>query len=298
MRIFLTGASGYIGSAVVPELIRAGHQVVGLARSDASAQTVREAGAGVRRGDLADLDALRAGAAESDGVVHLAFIHDFDRYAESVDTDVQAIETLGTALAGSDRPLVVAAGVIGLKSDGVATERDRPAQAARLSEPTVLRLAEQGVRAAAVRLAPTVHGPGDPGFVATLIAIAREKGVSAYIGDGANTWPAVHRLDAADLFRRAVESAPAGSVLHGVAEEGVPTRSIAEGIGRHLGLPVIALDPDRAEEHFGWMARMLGTDTRASNTLTQELLGWRPSHPGLLADLDDGDYFAPVPVSA
>lgn len=291
MRVFVTGASGFIGSAVVPELLAAGHRVVGLARSDAAAAKVTATGAEVLRGDLDDLAALRSGAEGADGVIHLAFIHDFSQYAAAARTDVRAIEALGEVLAGSDRPLVVAAGVVGLASDGVATENDRPAQSARLSEPTVLPLADQGVQSAVVRLAPTVHGPGDPGFVATLVGIAREKGVSGYVGDGTNCWPAVHRLDAAPLFRLTLESAPAGSVQHGVAEEGVPTRTIAEAIGRGLDVPVISVDPDRAADHFGWIGRFFGMGTRASSALTRERLGWSPTHPGLIEDLDAGHYF-------
>jgi nucleoside-diphosphate-sugar epimerase len=292
MRVLLTGASGFIGSAIVPELLGAGHQVVGLARSDASAAAVAAAGAEVHRGALDDLDSLRAGAAAVDGVIHTAFIHDFSDMPASARTDLRAIETLGAALEGSDRPLVITSGVAVLPVGGAGTERDEPdrgsAGAHRIaSEDAALALAARGVRSSVVRPAPSVHGEGDHGFVAALIGIARETGVSGYVGDGANRWPAVHRLDTARLYRLAVESAPAGSVLHAVAEEGVPTREIAEVIGRHLDLPVAAVAP----EHFGWLGGFFAADLRASSALTRELLGWEPAHRGLIEDLDQGHYF-------
>jgi nucleoside-diphosphate-sugar epimerase len=292
MRVLLTGASGFIGSAIVPELLGAGHQVVGLARSDASAAAVAAAGAEVHRGALDDLDGLRAGAAASDGVIHTAFIHDFSDMPASARTDLRAIETLGAALEGSDRPLVITSGVAVLPVGGAGTERDEPdrgsAGAHRIaSEDAALALAARGVRSSVVRPAPSVHGEGDHGFVAALIGIARETGVSGYVGDGANRWPAVHRLDTARLYRLAVESAPAGSVLHAVAEEGVPTREIAEVIGRHLDLPMAAVAP----EHFGWLGGFFAADLRASSALTRELLGWEPAHLGLIEDLEQGHYF-------
>jgi nucleoside-diphosphate-sugar epimerase len=292
MRVFLTGASGFIGSAIVPELIGAGHQVLGLARSDAAAAAVAAAGAEVHRGALDDLDSLRAGAAASDGVIHTAFIHDFSDMPASARTDLRAIETLGAALEGSDRPLVITSGVAVLPVGGAGTERDEPdrgsAGAHRIaSEDAALALAARGVRSSVVRPAPSVHGEGDHGFVAALIGIARETGVSGYVGDGANRWPAVHRLDTARLYRLAVESAPAGSVLHAVAEEGVPTREIAEVIGRHLDLPMAAVAP----EHFGWLGGFFAADLRASSALTRELLGWEPAHLGLIEDLEQGHYF-------
>ncbi|MFD5316029.1 SDR family oxidoreductase [Streptomyces sp. NPDC127098] len=294
MRVFVTGASGFIGSAVVPELLAAGHEVVGLARSDAAAETVAAAGAEVLRGSLDDLDGLRAGAAASDGVVHLAFIHDFSRYESAARTDLRAIEAMGAALEGSDRPLVIASGFVGLPAGRTSTERDMPANSSPrvVSARAALALAERGVRPSVVRLAPSVHGEGDGGFLATLIGVARAKGVAGYVGDGANRWPGVHRSDAARLFRLAVEKAPAGSVLHGTAEEGVPTREIAEVIGRHLGLPVASVDPADAPDHFGWIGRFFAEDIPASSALTRELLGWRPTGPGLLEDLDQGHYFA------
>jgi nucleoside-diphosphate-sugar epimerase len=293
MRVFLTGASGFIGSAIVPELIGAGHQVLGLARSDAAAAAVAAAGAEVHRGALNDLDSLRAGAAASDGVIHTAFIHDFSDLPASARTELRTIETLGAELAGSDRPLVITSGTAALPAGRVGTESDEPdrtsAGAHRIpSEDAVLALATRGVRSSVVRPAPSVHGEGDHGFVPILIGIARDKGVSGYVGDGANRWPAVHRLDAARLYRLAVESAPAGSILHAVAEEGVPTRDIAEVIGRHLDLPVAAVEP----EHFGWLGGFFAADIRASSGLTRELLGWQPTHPGLIEDLDQGHYFA------
>jgi len=292
MRVFVTGASGWIGSAVVPELLGAGHTVVGLARSDASAATIEAAGAEVLRGTLDDLDVLRKGAETADGVVHLAFIHDFSDYQRSVETDLRAVQTLGAALEGSGRPFVNTSGLAGMSFGRPSTERDPVGDVSprAASERTALGFAEQGVRSSVVRLAPTVHGEGDSGFIATLAGIARDKGVSGYIGDGANRWPAVHRLDAARLFRLALEQAPADSVLHGAGEEGIPVREIAEVLGRKLDLPVVAVAPEQADEHFGWLGRFLAADIPASSTLTQELLGWRPTGPGLLDDLEAGHY--------
>ncbi len=306
MRFFVTGASGWIGSAVVPELIGAGHQVTGLARSDASADALEAAGAKVQRGTLDDLDTLRDAAAASDGVIHLAFKHelafsgDFDAAA---DADRQAVETFGEALAGSDRPLVIASGMLGLAPGRVVSEQDGHGPDAAIAgfgggpqtrwetSELALSLAERGVRSSIVRLPPTNHGDGDNGFMATIVAIAREKGVSGYIGDGANRWPAVHRLDSARLFRLAAEKAPAGSTLHASAEEGVPIRDVAEVIGRHLDVPVVSISAEDAGEHFTWLAGFVGLDSPASSTQTQELLGWRPTSPGLIADLEQGHYF-------
>jgi nucleoside-diphosphate-sugar epimerase len=295
LRIFVTGATGFIGSAIVQELIGAGHQVLGLARSDAAATSLEEAGAKVHRGALNDLESLRSGAAVSDGVIHTAFIHDFAQYADAAQTDIRAIETLGSELAGSGRPFVVTSGVALVAPGRLVTEDDVPdfdsAATGRKSEQVALPLTSRGVRVSAVRLAPSVHGDGDHGFIPTLIKIAREKGVSAYVGDGRNRWSAVHRLDAAHLFRLAFENAPAGARLHGVADEGVAMRDIAEVIGRHLNVPVMSKSPDEAEEHFGWIARFVAIDCPASSTLTRERFGWRPTHAGLLADLDRTQYF-------
>lgn len=310
MRIFVTGASGWIGSAVVPDLIVAGHEVVGLARSEASAAALDAAGAKVERGTLDDLDTLRGAAAGSDGVIHLAFRHDIafsGGFAAAASVDRRAIETFGEALAGSGRPLVIASGTLGLAPGRVATERDGhdpgPAPAGgpevrRANAELTLSFAANGVRSSVVRLPPTVHGDGDQGFMATLVAIARATGVSGYIGDGSNRWPAVHRLDAALLFRLALERAPAGSTLHAVADEGVPIRAIAEAIGRHLGLPVVPFSPEDAAGHFTWLAGLLSADSPASAPLTRELLGWRPAHPGLLEDLDEGHYFSAHPSAS
>jgi nucleoside-diphosphate-sugar epimerase len=306
MRVFVTGASGWIGSAVVPELIGAGHQVIGLARSDASAAALTAVGADVHRGTLDDLDGLRSAAAASDGVIHLAFKHDIafsGDFQGAADADRRAVETFGEALAGSDRPFVLASGLLGLTPGQVATERDGlvpdPAVAGMGSGPELRRatahfvnsLASRGIRSSVMRLPPTNHGDGDNGFIATLVGIARDKGVSGYIGDGTNRWPAVHRLDSAHLFRLAVEKAPAGSTLHAVADEGVPIRDIAEVIGRHLNLPVVSIAPGDAAGHFTWLAGFLGLDSPASSALTRELLGWQPTHPGLIDDLDKGHYF-------
>jgi nucleoside-diphosphate-sugar epimerase len=293
MRVFVTGASGWIGSAVVPELLGAGHQVLGLARSDSSAAAIAAAGAEVVRGDLDDLGALRAGAANSDGVIHLAFIHDFTDFGASVSADRRAIETMGAALEGSAKPLVIASGTPAVPGQ-VATERDESASglpvAGRLANAqAALGMAARGVRSSVVGLPRTVHGDGDHhGFIARLIGIARDKGVSGYVGDGSSRWPAVHVLDAAHLFRLAVEQAPAGSRLHAVGDEAVPTRDIAEVIGRHLNLPTASVPA----EDFGWLGQILAIDQPASSAQTRELLGWRPVQPGLIDDLDKGHYFA------
>jgi nucleoside-diphosphate-sugar epimerase len=294
MAIFITGASGWIGSAVTRELIRAGQPVVGLARSDAAAATVTALGADVLRGDLDDLDTLRDAAAASDGVVHLGYNHDFSRMADAAATDRAAIEAMGTALAGSDRPFAIASGVIGLASGRVVTEQDRPAPGAHprgANAELALSFVPKGVRTLILRFAPTVHGDGDHGFLSVLVGIAREKGVSGYVEDGSARWPAVHRLDAAELVRLALTGAPAGTNVHAVAEPGVPTKDIAEAIGRGLGLPVESVPAARAAEHFGWMGMFFGTDTVVSSEATRQLLGWTPEHPGLIADLDAGHYF-------
>ena len=306
MRVFLTGASGWIGSAVVPELLDAGHQVIGLARSDASAAALAAAGAEVRRGTLDDLDGLRDAAGASDGVIHLAFKHDLafsGDFQGAADADRRAVEILGETLAGSDRPLVIASGTLFVAPGRVATEQDGHGPASAMAglgrgprtrwetAELALSFASRGVRSSVMRLAPTNHGDGDNGFLATIVGIARERGVSGYIGDGSNRWPAVHRLDSARLFRLALEHAPAGSTLHAVADEGVPILDIAAVIGRHLDIPVDSIAPEQAGEHFTWLAGFLATDSPASSALTRELLGWQPSQSGLIADLDQGHYF-------
>jgi len=302
MRIFVTGASGWIGSAVVAELIASGHAVVGLARSDASAGALAAAGAEVQRGTLDDLDVIGAAADKSDGVIHLAFKHDLaftGDFQGAAQADRHAVDAFGEVLAGSDRPLVIASGVLGLSPGHLFTEEDghavNPAlppgpQARWATAEFTLSLADRGVRSSIVRLSPTCHGDGDNGFMATLVGIARDTGISGYIGDGSNRWPAVHRLDAAHLFCVALEKAPAGSTLHGVAEEGVMTRDIAEVIGRHLDVPVVSVDPADAG-HFSFLAHFFGLDCPASSTITRELLDWQPTRPGLLEDLDRGHYF-------
>ncbi|MFJ8921070.1 SDR family oxidoreductase [Streptomyces sp. NPDC102415] len=305
MRFFVTGASGWIGSAVVPELIDAGHQVAGLARSDASAAALTEAGAEAVRGTVDDLDVLRDAAAASDGVIHLAFKHDVafsGDFRGAAETDRRAVDTFGDALAGTGRPLVIASGFAGLGAGRAATERDMPViddsppSVRAATAQAALALASRGVRPSVVRL-PICHGEGDNGFLTTLVGIARAKGVSGYIGDGTNRWSAVHRLDAARLFRLAAEKAPAGSVLHGVAEEGVPLRVIAEEIGRRLDLPVTSVAPADAAEHFSWLSGFLAHDAAASHALTGELLDWQPTGPGLLEDLGKG-YYDEAPAAA
>ena len=292
MRVFVTGASGFIGSAVVSELIAAGHEVLGLARSDLSAHAVQAAGAQVHRGDLDNLESLRAGAESADGVIHLAFNHDFTNYAGAAETDRRAIDGLGEALAGSDRPLVVTSGLAGFALGRTMTEDDAAdPNSPRASEQAALAFTSRGVRVSVLRLPPSVHGEGDHGFVPRLIDIAREKAVSGYPGNGSNRWPAVHRFDAARLFRLALESAPAGARLHAIGDEGVPVREIAGAIGRNLGLPVTSIASEAAADHFGWLGVFFSLDLPASSTVTRELLGWRPTRLGLLEDLEQGGYF-------
>jgi nucleoside-diphosphate-sugar epimerase len=296
MRIFVTGATGFIGSAVVRELITAGHSVLGFARFDAGAKSLVAAGAEVLRGDLQDLESLRSGAAMSDGVVHTAFIHDFSKFKENCEIDKRAIEALGAALAGSDRPLLVTSGLALLASGRAATEEDAPVPTStsypRASEVTAMSLLKRGVRASVVRL-PQVHDRVKQGLVSYLINIARTKGVSAYIGEGLNRWAAVHVLDAARLYRLALEKGEVGAKYHAVAEEGVPVRDIAEAIGRGLKLPTMSLFAERAGEHFGALGSFAGLDLVASSALTQQRLDWRPTQTGLMDDLDHARDFEP-----
>lgn len=295
MRVFVTGATGFVGSAVVADLIAAGHQVLGLARSDAAATALLAAGAEVHRGDLEDIDSLQRGATATDGVLHTGFIHDFARFKQVCEIDGRAIGALGSAIAGTDKLMIVTAGVAFLASGRLATEQDAgpaPSDAyPRMSEQAAATAAAQGARVSVLRLAPSVHGDGDHGFVPMLINIAREKGVSAYIDEGANCWAAVPRLDAAALFRLALEKGTAGASYHGVAEEGIAFRDIAEAIGRGLNLPVVSLSPDRAADHFGWFTGFAGLDCPASSAWTRAQLGWQPTRAGLINDLDHGHYF-------
>ncbi len=296
MRVFVTGATGFVGSAVVQELVQAGHQVLGLARSDSAAKSLTAAGVEVHRGDLEDLESLRSGVASADGVIHTAFIHDFSRFKEVCEIESHAIEALGSALAGSDRSLLITLGTALLTPGRLATEEDVsvftlddfPRVA---TEQSALALVERGVRVSLVRLSPSVHGTGDHGFVPTLIQIARDKGVSAYVGDGANQWTAVHRLDAAHLFKLVLEKGSAGVRYHAVDEQGIAFRDIAEVIGRRLNIPVVSKSSEEAADHFGWFARFAGLDCPASSKLTQERLDWRPVQPSLLTDLGQGNYF-------
>ena len=305
MKFFVTGASGWIGSATVTDLLEAGHEVVGLARSDASAAAIQRAGAAPVRGDLDDPAGLARAAAESDGVIHLAFQHEVafgqGNFAAAAAADRRAVEAMGAALAGSDRPFVLASGMVGLALGRVATENDglvagplvRATPAGMRSATALLTLSLRGigVRSSVLRYPPTVHGDGDHGFVATFVGIARQTGFSAYVDEGLNRWPAVHRSDAARLTRLAAESAPAGSVLHAVGDEGVRFGDIAEAIGRNLEVPIKSLSQPEAVEHFGPLGLFVGMDSPADAAITRELLDWKPTGPGLLEDLDMGHYF-------
>ena len=298
MRIFLTGATGYIGSAITKDLLEVGHQVVGLARSDASAAALVAAGAEVHRGNLDDFDSLKAGASAADGVIHNAFnnISETTDFVAASQADLAAVEAIGSALEGTDKPFIVTSGTLLLTPGRLGTENDAPDPVMggpRVpTEIAVHDMASRGIRSAVVRLAPTVHGVGDnAGFISTLISLARAKGASAYVGDGSNLWPAVQRLDAARLFRLGVESAPAGSRLHGAGEEGVPFKDIAEAIGRKLDLPTVSVSTEDAPDHFGFLAFAVATDNPTSNKITRELLGWDPTHPKVIEDIEEGHYF-------
>lgn len=297
MRIFVTGATGYIGSAVAAELLAAGHSVLGLARNADADRKLTQAGVEPHRGELTDLEALAAGARACDGVAHLAFIHDFSHYEENGEIDRRAVTALSDALAGSDKPLVITSGVTVAApgrtvTEGDAATLDSPSAVRTPSEEVVLAAAARGVRSSIVRLPTSVHGPGDTAFVPAMADIAKKVGFSAYIGDGANRWPAVHRLDAARLFRLALEKASSGTRLHGVAEEGIAVRAIAETIGEGLGLPVRSISADEAAAHFDWLALFVAIDSPASSDITRRMLGWHPRENGLLADMRQSGYFA------
>ena len=292
MRVFITGATGFIGSAVVRDLIGAGHQVLGLVRSDVGAQSLAAAGAQVHRGDLEDLESLRSGAAASDAVIHTAFWHDWSRFAESCELDKRAIEAIGAVLQGSSRPFIVSSGV-GVAQGRAAIEDDPPLSPTpslpRVSEATAVALMERGVHASVMRL-PQVHDTVKQGLITPLIAVARAKGVSAYIGDGQNRWPAAHVLDAARLYRLALEKGIAGARYHAVAEEGVRLKDVADAIGRGLNVPVISISPEQAQEHFGFFGFFAGRDSPVSSARTREQLGWNPTGPSLLTDLGSMRY--------
>jgi len=295
MRVFVTGATGFVGSAVVQALLQAGHQVLGLARSEASAQALTDAGADVHRGSIEDLQSLASGAAQADGVIHTAFIHDFSQFLENCEKDRLAIGALGAALKGTDKPLIVTSGTALVSNGHVATENDLPdpqGQNPRIaSDQAAAALAEQGVHVSLVRLPPSVHGAGDHGFVPMIIAMAREKGESAYIGAGQNLWPAVHRLDAARVFVLALEKGASNAIYHANSEQGVPFREIATLIGKHLNLPVVSKNAQEAGEHFGWFTHFASLNNPTSSQITREVLGWKPEHQDLLTDIDTAGYF-------
>ena len=297
MRVFITGASGWIGSKIVSELLSTGHTVLGLARSDESAKALTAAGADVHRGSLEDLDSLRSGAAAAaDGVIHCGMTHDFSDMAKMCATDRAAIEAMGTVLAGTNKPFIISAGTALLPYDRLVTEKDAYDHSGFKvhrgpSETLALSFAAKGVRVALIRLPPTVHGEGDKGFVANIIGIAKAKGVSAYVGDGANVWPAVHRVDAAHVYCLALEKAPAGSIFHAVQDQGVPMKEIATIIGKHLSVPVVSKTPEEANAHFGWVAGFLQVNNPTSSAITQQQLGWKPTQPTLLEDLDQEYYY-------
>jgi nucleoside-diphosphate-sugar epimerase len=293
MRVFVTGATGFIGSAIVQELITAGHKVLGLARTDAATKSLIAAGAEVHRGDLDDLESLRSGAAGSEAIIHTAFNHDFSQYQINCESDRRVIEALGSVLAGSDRPFIVSAGVGVITPGRAATENDAAVPSSILprsaSEEAAVSLAQRGVHASVIRL-PQVHNLEKQGLITYLINIAREKRVSAFVGDGANRWPAVHRLDVAHLYKLVLEKGSAGACYHGIAEEGVPLREIAGAIGGRLQVPVVSKSPEQAADHFGWLGVFAGLDCPASSALTQQRLGWRPVQPGLIHDLERGSF--------
>ena len=295
MRVFVTGATGFVGSAVVQALLQAGHQVLGLARSEASAQALTDAGADVHRGSIEDLQSLASGAAQADGVIHTAFIHDFSQFLENCEKDRLAIGALGAALKGTDKPLIVTSGTALVSNGQLATENDLPdpqGQNPRIaSDQAAAALAEQGVHVSLVRLPPSVHGAGDHGFVPMIIAMAREKGESAYIGAGQNLWPAVHRLDAARVFVLALEKGASNAIYHANSEEGVPFCEIATLIGKHLNLPVVSKNAQEAGEHFGWFTHFASLNNPTSSQITREVLGWKPEHQDLLTDIDTAGYF-------
>src|SRR6202047_5275807 len=292
MRVFVTGATGFVGSAIVPELIGAGHQVLGLARSEAAAASLTTAGADVQRGSLDDLESLRNGASAADAVIHAGFIHDFANYAAAAETDRRAIETIGAVLTGSERLFIVTSGTALAAPGRVATETSvANSNFPRKSEEAAASAAAGGARVSVLRLPPSVHGVGDHGFVPLLIRIAREKGVSAYVGEGLNRWPGVHRLDAAVLYRLVLESGLVAPRYHAVADEGVPFREIAQVIGRRLYVPVVSKSPEEAADHFGWFAHFVGLDCPASSARTQEQLGWHPMKASLIPDIDQPSYF-------
>jgi nucleoside-diphosphate-sugar epimerase len=294
MKIFVTGATGFVGSAVVQALLCANHEVVGLARSDAAAKSLAAAGAKAHRGELQDFESLQKGAAESDGVIHTAFIHDFSKFQENCELDRRVVDTLGSELAGSDRPLIVTSAIGVLRAGQIVTEDTRPLSPSpnprAATEEAARALMDRGVCVSIVRLSPSTHGKGDHGFVPILIKMAREKNVSVYIGEGKNTWPAVHRLDAAQVFKLAVEKQACGAYYHAVAEEGVEFREIAEVIGQRLGVPVVSKSPEEAVAHFTWFAHFASLNIKASSKQTQEKLGWHWRQPGLIADLQS-NYF-------